>query len=124
MGILYGFLLKITLISCRVMGYVSAIKCVENELVQKGDTLLVIEDAEYLLAHQKNEAMLKRAKAELKIAQKQIESSLVDQKQTEGEIAICKIKLGNAQKEFTRVKNLLSKESVTQQQYDRMEADF
>ncbi len=106
------------------MGYVSAIKCVENELVQKGDTLLVIEDAEYLLAHQKNEAMLKRAKAELKIAQKQIESSLVDQKQTEGEIAICKIKLGNAQKEFTRVKNLLSKESVTQQQYDRMEADF
>lgn len=77
-----------------------------------------------MLAHQKNEAMMKRAKAEMKIAQRQIESSLVDQKQAEGEIAICKIKLENAQKEFTRVKNLLSKESVTQQQYDRMEADF
>lgn len=116
--------LYITPVSCRVMGYVASINCVENQLVKKGDTLLVIEDDEYRLAHKKNEAMLNRAKAELKIAQKQIESNLVDQKQYEGEIEISKIQLENAEKEFKRVRNLLMNESVTQQNYDKMEADY
>ena len=116
--------LYITPISCRVMGYVSSINCVENEMVKKGDTLLIIEDDEFRLAYMKNEAMLSRAKAELKIAQKQIESNLIDQKQYEGEIEISKIKLENAKKEFQRVKNLLLNESVTQQNYDKVEADY
>ena len=116
--------LYITPVSCRVMGYVDAIHCVENDLVKKGDTLLVIEEDEFRLAYQKNEAMLNRAQAELKIAQKKIESNLIDQQKFEGEIAISKIKLENATKEFKRVKNLLMNESVTQQQYDKMEADY
>ena len=116
--------LYITPVSCRVMGYVASINCVENQMVKKGDTLLVIEDDEFCLAHMKNEAMLNRAKAELKIAEKKIESNLVDQKQYEGEIEISKIKLENAKKEFKRVKNLLMNESVTQQNYDKVEADY
>lgn len=116
--------LYITPISCRVMGYVSSIECVENQLVKKGDTLMIIDNSEFLLAHHKNEAMLNRANAELKIAEKQIESNKVEQKQYESEIAISKIKLENAEKEFQRVKNLLEKESITQQQYDKVEADY
>lgn len=116
--------LYITPVSCRVMGYVSSINCVENQLVQKGDTLLIIEDNEFRLACQKNEAMLNRAQAELKIAEKRIQTNLIEQKQLEGEVAISKIKLENATKEYKRVKNLIEKESVTQQQYDKTEADF
>ena len=116
--------LYITPVSCRVLGYVASINCVENQMVQSGDTLLLIEDDEFRLAHMKNEAMLSRAKAELKIAQKQIESNLIDQKQYEGEIEISKIQLENAHKEFQRVKNLLENESVTQQHYDKVEADY
>lgn len=116
--------LYITPISSRVMGYVSAIRCTENELVRKGDTLLIIEDDEFRLANMKNEAMLNRAVAELKIAQKQIETNRIEQKQLESEIIISEIKLNNATKEFQRVKNLLAKESITQQQYDKIEADY
>ena len=116
--------LYITPVSCRVMGYVSSINCVENQLVKKGDTLLIIEDDEYRLSYQKNEALLNRAIAELSIAEKQIETNRIEQKQYEGEIAISKIKLENAAKEFKRVKNLLEKESITQQQYDKMEAAY
>ncbi len=116
--------LYITPISCRVMGYVSSINCVENQMVRKGDTLMIIEDIEFRLAHQKNEAMLNRAIAELKIAKKQIETNKVEQKQYESEIVISKIKQDNATKEYNRVKNLLEKESVTQQQYDKIEADY
>lgn len=116
--------LYITPISCRVMGYVDRIKCEENDFVNKGDTLLIIDDTEYRLAFYKNEALLKRAKAELLIAQKKIESSVIDQKQLESEIAISKIKLDNSEKEYKRVKNLLDNESVTQQQYDKIEADY
>ena len=116
--------LYITPVSCRVMGYVSSINCVDNQMVKKGDTLMVIEDAEYKLAVQRNEAMLNRAIAELNIAEKKIESNQVDHKQYEIEIGIYKVKLSNAEKEFQRVKNLLEKESVTQQQYDKVEADY
>lgn len=116
--------LYITPISCRVMGYVSSINCIENQMVKKGDTILIIEDDEYRLSHQKNEALLNRAKAELSIAEKQIETNLVEQKQYEGEVAISKIKFENTAKEFTRVKNLLEKESITQQQYDKTEAAY
>ena len=116
--------LYITPVSCRVMGYVSSINCIENQLVKKGDTLLVIEPDEYKLAYQQCEAELNRAAAEQKIAEKKIETNRIQQKQFESEIAISKIKLDKASKEFTRVKNLLEKESVTQQQYDKVEADY
>ena len=116
--------LYITPVSCRVMGYAAAIKCTENQKVKKGDTLLIIEDDEFRLEYQKNEALLSRATAQLKIAEKQIETNLIEQKQYQSEIAISKIKLANAEKEFRRVKNLLEKESITQQQYDKTEADY
>ena len=116
--------LYISPISSRVMGYVKEIHCIENQMVHKGDTLLVIEEDEFRLAHQQNEALLNRASAELKIAEKKIETNLIEQKQFEGQISISKIKLENATKEFNRVKNLLEKESITQQQYDKVEADY
>ena len=116
--------LYISPISSRVMGYVKEIHCIENQMVHKGDTLLVIEEDEFRLAHQQNEALLNRASAELKIAEKKIETNLIEQKQFEGQISISKIKLENASKEFNRVKNLLEKESITQQQYDKVEADY
>lgn len=116
--------LYITPISSRVMGYVSSIHCSENQMVKKGDTLLVIEDDEFRLTQLTNEAQLNRASAELSIAEKKIESNRVEQKKYESEIAISKIKLDKATKEYQRVKNLLAMESVTQQQYDKVEADY
>ena len=116
--------LYITPISSRVMGYVSSIHCVDNQLVKKGDTLLIIEDDEFKLAYAKNEATLHRAIAELHIAEKQIESNRIEQKKFQSEIEKSKIKQENAAKEFQRVKNLLAMESVTQQHYDKVEADF
>ena len=116
--------LYITPISSRVMGYVSSIHCVENQMVKKGDTLLIIEDDEFKLAYAKNEASLHRAIAELHIAEKRIESNKIEQKKYESQITISKIKQENAAKEFQRVKNLLAKESVTQQHYDKVEADY
>ena len=116
--------LYITPISSRVMGYVSSIHCEDNQLVKKGDTLLIIEDDEFKLAYAKNEASLNRAIAELHIAEKQIEKNRLEQQKYRSEIAKSKIKQENAEKEFQRVKNLLEMESVTQQHYDKVEADF
>ena len=116
--------LYITPVSCRVMGYAASIRCTDNQMVKKGDTLLVIEDDEFRLEYQKNEALLNRAIAQLNIAEKQIETNRIEQKQLQSEIAISKIKRDNAEKEYNRVRNLLEKESVTQQQYDETEADY
>lgn len=114
----------ITPVSCRVMGYVSSINCVENQLVRQGDTLMILDRDEFQLAYDKNEALLNKANADLKIAENQIETNKIEQKQLLGEISICKIKLDKAEKEFNRIKNLYEKQSVTQQQYDKVEAAF
>ena len=114
--------LYINPISCRVMGYVDKICCTDNQYVKQGDTLLLIEDREYELAYNKNLARLNRAEAELRIANKQIQSNKIQQKQYEGQVEISRIKLENCEKEYRRVKNLLDMESVTQQQYDKTEA--
>ena len=114
--------LYINPISCRVMGYVDKICCTDNQYVNQGDTLLLIEDREYELAYNKNLARLNRAEAELRIANKQMQSNKIQQKQYEGQVEISKIKLENCEKEYRRVKNLLDMESVTQQQYDKTEA--
>ena len=114
--------LYINPISCRVMGYVDKICCTDNQYVNQGDTLLLIEDREYELAYNKNLARLNRAEAELRIANKQIQSNKIQQKQYEGQVEISRIKLENCEKEYRRVKNLLDMESVTQQQYDKTEA--
>lgn len=114
----------ITPIACRAMGYVSEIRCSDNQMVAKGDTLLIIEDVEYQIIHDKNIANLNKATAEEKIAQQRLISNNIEVDENKSEIKISKIKFQNAEKEYTRVKNLLAKESITQQQYDKVETEY
>ncbi len=116
--------LYITPISCRAMGYVQEIKCIDNQLVEKGDTLIIIESSQYNLKRDENKAMLDKALAEYDIAIKQIEAKDIEYKLVENQIVVGKIKLEKNSKEFERVKNLLELESITQQQYDNTETDY
>lgn len=111
-------------ISSRVMGYVEAVKVLENQEVRVGDTILIVESIEYDLESKKNEALLNKAEAELKIAKKQIDIKEQKMKQMCSQLEISKFRLYNSDLEFTRVKNLLKKESTTQQHYDQTEMAY
>lgn len=108
----------------RVKGYIRKICFSEFQNVQKGDTLLIIEDDQYVLAL--NEAEVEYQKA----ITKKIESEmLLYTAESEITIAESEIKKNEAEKKnalttYRRYENLIKKEAVTKEQFDNVQADY
>lgn len=108
----------------RVKGYIRKIYFNEFQNIQKGDTLLIIEDDLYLLAL--NEAEVAYQKA---VTQKIESEILLHTAESEIIIAESEIKKIEAEKEnalitYKRYENLIRKEAVTKEQYDNAQADY
>lgn len=110
----------ITPVVSRVQGYVKEIRFNEYTPVHKGDTLMIIEDAEY---------RLRVAQAEADLANMTSGSSATGSgiSETQSRMAAAETarreaaaRLENAKKEYERYKTLLAQDAVTQQQYDNV----
>src|SRR6187551_1277008 len=77
----------------RVAGYVNDVRVRDNQRVKKGDTLLVLDDRDYVIKVEQAQAAL------------QIESA--------------KINLWRASQDYDRYANLIKDHSITQQQYEQ-----
>lgn len=114
----------ITPVNSRAQGYISQIKFEEYQSVKKGDTLVVIEDAEYRLRLAQAEADLQNAIAGKSIVTAAIETVANNIAVTEAGIAEIKAVLDNAFVEYRRYQNLLAQESVTSQEFDRVKTNY
>lgn len=108
----------------RVKGYIRKIYFNEFQNIQKGDTLLIIEDEQYILAL--NEAEVAYQKA---VTQKIESEILLHTAESEIIIAESEIKKNEAEKEnaltaYKRYENLIKKEAVTKEQFDNAQADY
>lgn len=108
----------------RVKGYIKKIYFNEFQNIQKGDTLLIIEDDQYILAL--NEAEVAYQKA---ITQKVESEILLHAAESEIIIAESEIRKNEAEKEnalttYKRYDNLIRKEAVTKEQFDNAQADY
>ncbi len=108
----------------RVQGYVSRVCFDEYTRVRRGDTLLIIEDAEY---------RLRLAQAQADLANMTDGSSATGTviSETQSRILAAEaaqkeatIRLENARREYNRYKTLLAQEAVTQQQFDNVQTAF
>ena len=61
----------------RASGFITAVKFEENQLVAKGDTLLIIDNREYLLQQEQTEAAIQKNKAQLQSLNKKAETEVV-----------------------------------------------
>ncbi|WP_181304987.1 HlyD family secretion protein [Rufibacter sp. XAAS-G3-1] len=111
-------------VNARVSGFVKEIRFQEYQAVQKGDTLVILEDAEFRFR-------LAQARADYQnaLAGKQVVTSSVNTAQnnisvSNAGLAEVKALLTHAQKELQRYQNLLAQESVTRQEYDRVHTHF
>lgn len=108
-------------INSRVPGYIAEIHFQEHEQVKMGDTLLVLDNTEFLNAIAQAEAGLSQA-----LAGKQAVSTTVARVGS-GESTVAANMLGvqaqldNSRADLARYKNLLDKEAVTLQQYQQIE---
>ena len=108
----------ITPVNSRVSGYIKEIRFEEYSQVHKGDTLVIIEDAEFRLALAQARAQLANAQAGTSATGAGISATSANISQAQAGIEEVRVQMENAKREDDRYAALLKKDAVTRQQYD------
>ena len=114
----------ITPICTRVPGYIREIRFEENRRVKAGDTLVIIEDAEFCLRVAQAEAALCDAQAAYRATEAGISATESNIDAGNASIAEAKAQMENAAKEEARYAALLKEDAVTAQQYDHVRTAY
>ena len=110
----------ITPINTRVQGFIKKIYFEEY----KGDTLLVIEDAEFRLRLAQAEADLANALAGQQVTHAGIATTQNNLTVNDAGIEEVCVQRANAERELQRYKKLLEEDAVTRQQYDNVKTAY
>lgn len=111
-------------INARVSGYIESVSYKDFQWVEKGDTLVVIDNSDYLVQKELAEAALMDAKAGRTVTASTVNTVENAVNISEARIQELKARLWNAEKNYERYAILLQKESVTQQQFDQVKSDY
>lgn len=111
----------ITPVNTRVQGFIRKICFREYQRVHKGDTLLILEDAEYRLQLAQAEANLANARSGKQATSAGMATTSNNLHVDDAGIEEARVQLANARREATRYRKLLEKDAVTRQQYDRVQ---
>lgn len=114
----------ITPVNTRVAGFIREIRFEENQAVKAGDTLVVIEDAEFRLHLAQAEAELANAQAGHRVTSAGIATTESNISVNDASIEEARAQMENADKENMRYGKLLAEGAVTQQQYDNVHTAF
>ena len=106
--------------NCRVQGFIREVRFTESQEVTKGDTIVIIEDAEFSIRLDQGEADLHRAREGSKGPASSINTTKTSISVTEAGIDAARVQMENAQREDARYEKLLQQDAVTQQQYDNV----
>lgn len=111
-------------INAHVQGYIKEIRFSDFDYVDKGDTLVILEDDEYRLLLQK--AMANHEKTTLDDATLVAAISTTESNVSVSESAIeeNRVRMEQKKNDYERYEQLLSQKSVTRQQYDNAKADY
>lgn len=111
-------------ISARVGGYISKINFEEHQYVKAGDTLVVIDNREYLTKVMEAQASLEDAKARLTVLDAQINTAQTGTYANKDMISAAKARYIEKQQDLKRYKNLLKEEAATLQEFEQMQAKY
>lgn len=111
-------------VSIRVSGYIQDIRFKEHQYVNKGDTLVILDNREFLIKLKDARANLIDARASREVLTSETRTFKTMIAQQDANIAETKAKLWQAEQDFHRYERLLQDESVPQQQYDKAKVDY
>jgi membrane fusion protein (multidrug efflux system) len=113
----------------RVAGFVKEVRVKDNQQVNKGDTLLVLDDRDLALKVRQAEAALETAKSNLGVARAtstasraNIASSHAGLSTADAQIEAAKINVWRTTQDYNRYANLIKDHSITQQQFEQAQA--
>ncbi len=111
-------------VNSRVQGFVKEVRFEEYSRVQKGDTLLIIEDAEFRFMVAQAEANLENARKGKAAMHDVISTTKTNISVTDASIEEARIHLENAERNHNRFRALYEQEAVTRKQYDDMQTAY
>lgn len=111
-------------INAKVGGYISKIYYKDNQQVQKGDTLLIIEPDEYGMKRDAASAELMSSHTKLPILAAGEQTQIKNIEVMRAQLAGAKARLNQQQREFDRYKNLLADESTTAQKFETVSSSL
>lgn len=115
---------QIVPVNSRVQGYIKEIRFKEYEKVCKGDTLVVIDDADMRLSVARANADYRNALAGRGVADRSVVSASANVAVSEASIAEAKVLMDNAATDLARYEKLLAQGAITRQQYDGARTDY
>lgn len=115
---------RIVPVNSRVQGYIKDIRFDEYTKVNKGDTLVVIDDADMRLRVAQARADYQNALAGRSVADRSVASASANVAVSEASIAEAKVLMENAAVDLERYTRLLEKDAVTRSQYDAVATDY
>lgn len=111
-------------VNIRATGYIREIRFTEHQQVKQGDTLLILDDREYKIRLKDAQAALMDARATAEVLTSSIQTAKSNIAIAEANITEIKSKCWKLEQDYKRYSNLLKEESVSQQQYEQVKADF
>lgn len=106
----------------RVGGYVKEIRFVDNQHVEEGDTLVILDDKDYKIKLEQAKAALAAAKAQVNVSQSHVSSVRANVPPAQANVEAAEAKLWKINQDYARYKNLLEGHAITQAQFDEIKA--
>ncbi|PZP41910.1 MAG: HlyD family secretion protein [Pseudopedobacter saltans] len=110
----------------RVSGYIKEVRVKENQMVHRGDTLVVLDDRDYAVKVEAADAALETAKTNVNVAaagtqvtQSNVQSSQQNIGTIDAQIKEAEVNVWRTQKDYDRYANLIKDHTITQQQYEQ-----
>jgi len=114
-----------------VTGYISQIRFTDNQMVEKGDTLVVYDTTSLKAQVMERQAQVLAAQAELQLCRKQISASEYSEisanfnsGSAKENITMAKVREWQAQKEYQRIEDMSKEGAATQQALDNAKAVY
>lgn len=114
----------ITPVNTRVQGFIKEIRFEDFQHVKRGDTLVIIEDAEYRLHVAQAEAGLRGSKSGSSVVTASMGTTNSNVQTANAGIEEARVDMMNAKQDFDRFAALMKKDAVTRQQYDNAYARY
>lgn len=113
----------------RVSGYIKEVRVKDNQMVKKGDTLIILDDRDFRIKIAEVDASIAAAQssaavadAGIPVANANVISSESNISTVDAQIEAAKVNLWRANQDFTRYQNLIKDHSITQQQFEQASA--
>lgn len=113
----------------RTSGYVTEIRVKDNQLVHKGDTLIMLDNRDQLIKLEQAQAALYGSESNLTVANATTSASLAagttyqaNVSVVEAQIEEAKVNVWRANQDFARYENLIKDHSITQQEFEQAQA--